>query len=188
MPKDRKGKALACLGAWLCVQRVLVGLGPPSWGKNWSPSRRMGREARWDLVIPHEPSLVPVPLPWAETLEAGRSDEHAGALQGVAGPLEVVPADAIELADVVPRWVVDAVQVGEPTSIEPPACEEGAGGRVASHGEHPWVFCIGSPPSLCSPPDSIWAHLQRQLSLSASRVLKRVPCSANPLCCPAVPL
>lgn len=38
------------------------------------------------------------------------------------------------------------------------------------------------------PPDSIWAHLQRQLSLSASRVLKLVPCRTRLLWRPAEPL
>uniref|UniRef100_A0A8C6ZCP6 Family with sequence similarity 110 member A n=1 Tax=Nothoprocta perdicaria TaxID=30464 RepID=A0A8C6ZCP6_NOTPE len=54
-------------------------------------------------------------------LEARGPDEHAGALERVAGPLEVVPADAVELADVVPRRVVDAVEVGEAAGVEPPA-------------------------------------------------------------------
>lgn len=43
-----------------------------------------------------------------------------------------------------------------------------------------------SPPH--PPPDSIWAHLQRQLSLSASRVLKLVPCRTRLLWRPADPL
>lgn len=46
-----------------------------------------------------------------------------------------------------------------------------------------WGF---SPPH--PPPDSIWAHLQRQLSLSASRVLKLVPCKTRLLWRPADPL
>lgn len=99
-----------------------------------------------------------------------------------------MPADAVELADVVLGWVVDAVQVGEAAGVEPPACEEGAGREGGILRRHPWVLCGCVSPPPRSPPDSIWAHLQRQLSLSASRVLKRVPCSAMPLCCPAVPL
>lgn len=161
-----------------------------NWGKSFPAV------ARRVQCRPTVPSPRALPLCQAGTsggaalstgmLEAGRSYHHASAFQGVAGPLEVVPADAVELADVVPCWVVDAVQVGETTGVEPPACQEGAEGQGGIPGWHPWVLC--GCPTLCSPPDSIWAHLQRQLSLSASRVLKRVPCGAIPLCCPAVPL
>lgn len=167
-----------------------------NWGKRFPAAA--GR-ARSPPAIPS-----PGPLPPCQAgsgcgaapaaLEGGGSDQHAGALQGVAGPLEVVPADAVQLADVVLRRVVNAVQVGEAAGVEPPACREGAGWEGGIPGGHPWVLrgCLSPlsspPPATHSPPDSIWAHLQRQLSLSASRVLKRVPCSAMPLCCPAVPL
>lgn len=43
--------------------------------------------------------------------DANRTHHHAGGAQRVAGALEVVPADAIELAHVVVSWVVDAVEV-----------------------------------------------------------------------------
>lgn len=46
----------------------------------------------------------------------------------------------------------------------------------------------GASPRLNPPPDNIWAHLQRQLSLSASRVLKLVPCRTRLLWRPAEPL
>lgn len=47
---------------------------------------------------------------------------------------------------------------------------------------------MGLPPAQHPPPDNIWAHLQRQLSLSASWVLKLVPCRTRPLWRPAEPL
>lgn len=123
-------------------------------------------------------------------LEARGPYQHAGALQRVAGTLEIVPADAVELADVVPGRVVDPVQVGEPAGVEPPACGRRERGGSVLRGWAPgWGGDFRTPaPAPRSPPDSIWAHLQRQLSLSASRVLKLVPCRAKPLCCPAVPL
>lgn len=64
-----------------------------------------------------------------------------------------------------PKWGGnEGVQPGEP---------------VQRHG-----FTPGSHP----PPDSIWAHLQRQLSLSAPRVLKLVPWRTRLLWRPAEPL
>lgn len=146
-----------------------------SWGILAAPNHPLSRTSPSALALA------------AGKLEAGGSDHHAGALQGVAGPLEVVPADAVELADVVPGRVVDAIQVGEATGIEPPSCGKGAGWEGGIAGWHSRVL-HGGVPLLHSPPESIWAHLQRQLSLSASRVLNWVPCSARPLCCPAVPL
>lgn len=44
-------------------------------------------------------------------LDAHGTHHHASGTQRVAGALEVVPADAIELAHVVASWVVDAIEV-----------------------------------------------------------------------------
>lgn len=51
---------------------------------------------------------------------AGRLDHHPGAFQGVTRPLEIVPPNSVQLPDVVSGRIVDAVQIGEATSIEPP--------------------------------------------------------------------
>lgn len=53
-------------------------------------------------------------------LEVVGSHHHGGGAQGVAGASEVVPLDAVELPDVVADSVVNTVQVGETTSVEPP--------------------------------------------------------------------
>lgn len=45
------------------------------------------------------------------SLDARGTHHHAGGAQRVAGALEVVPADAVELAHVVASRVVDAVEV-----------------------------------------------------------------------------
>lgn len=45
---------------------------------------------------------------------------HACAVQGVAGASEVVPADAIDLVQVLMNWIVDAIEVGEATGVKPP--------------------------------------------------------------------
>lgn len=44
-------------------------------------------------------------------LEARRTHHHASGAQRVAGTLEVLPADAVDLAQVVADRVVDAVEV-----------------------------------------------------------------------------
>lgn len=44
-------------------------------------------------------------------LGANGAHHHASGAQRVAGSLEVVPADAVELAQVAASWVVDAIQV-----------------------------------------------------------------------------
>ena len=53
-------------------------------------------------------------------LEVVGSYHHGGGTQGVAGPSEVVPLDAVELPDVVTNSVVNPVQVGETASVKPP--------------------------------------------------------------------
>lgn len=66
--------------------------------------------------------------PWQHTgvaeggmlLEVVGSYHHGGGAQGVARAPEVVPLDAVELPDVVADGVVNAVQVGETTSVKPP--------------------------------------------------------------------
>lgn len=45
---------------------------------------------------------------------------HACAMQRVAGAPEIVPADAIDLVQVLMDWIVDAVEVGEATGVKPP--------------------------------------------------------------------
>lgn len=52
--------------------------------------------------------------------EVRGSHHHGGGAQGVAGPSEVVPLDAVELADVVADRVVNPVEVGETAGVEPP--------------------------------------------------------------------
>lgn len=44
-------------------------------------------------------------------LDAQRTHHHASGAQRVAGTLEVLPADAVDLAQVLADWVVDAVEV-----------------------------------------------------------------------------
>lgn len=56
-------------------------------------------------------------------LEVIGSYHHGGRAQGVAGTSEVMPLDAVKLSDVVSDGVVDTVQVGETTSVKPPACQ-----------------------------------------------------------------
>lgn len=41
-------------------------------------------------------------------------------MQRVAGAPEIVPADAIDLVQVLMDWIVDAVEVGEATGVKPP--------------------------------------------------------------------
>lgn len=50
------------------------------------------------------------------------ADHHDGGPQRVAGTLEVVPLDTVQLAYVLPLGEVHAVQVGRSARIEPPAC------------------------------------------------------------------
>lgn len=53
-------------------------------------------------------------------LEVIGSHHHGGGAQGVAGASEVVPLDAVEFPDVVAHTVVNPIEVGETTGIEPP--------------------------------------------------------------------
>lgn len=53
-------------------------------------------------------------------LEVVGSYHHGGGVEGVTGPSEVVPLDAVELPDVVSNSVVDTVQVRETTGVKPP--------------------------------------------------------------------
>lgn len=53
--------------------------------------------------------------------DAHGAQHHASGPQRVAGALEVVPADAIELAHVVASWVVDAVEIREAAGVKPPS-------------------------------------------------------------------
>lgn len=95
-------------------------------------------------------------------LEARGPYQHAGALQRVAGALEVVPADAVELADVVPGRVVDAVQVGEPAGVEPPACGRRERGGSVLRGWAPggFLFFFGGRGGVISGPQpQLPAHL-----------------------------
>lgn len=52
--------------------------------------------------------------------EVQRADHHGGAAEGVAGPFEVMPLDAVELPEVLPAAEVEPVEVGRAAGIEPP--------------------------------------------------------------------
>lgn len=55
--------------------------------------------------------------------EVCRPDHHGCGLERVAGPLPVVPLDAVELVCALLLWVVHPVEVGRTAGVEPPACE-----------------------------------------------------------------
>lgn len=59
--------------------------------------------------------------------EVVRPDHHGGGPQGVAGPSEMVPLDAVEFSNVVSNGVIDTVQVGEAAGVKPPTYEETRG-------------------------------------------------------------
>lgn len=65
---------------------------------------------------------------------------HASGPQRVTGTLEVVPADAVELAHVVASWVVDAVEIREAAGVKPPSWQRegktlwGGGGQPVGWG------------------------------------------------------
>lgn len=65
--------------------------------------------------------------------EVQRADHHDGGPKWVAGTLEVVPLDTVELAYVLPLGEVHAVQVRRSARIKPPACQE-EGGRMEGIG------------------------------------------------------
>lgn len=75
--------------------------------------------------------------------DAHGAQHHASGPQRVAGALEVVPANAVELAHVVASWVVDAVEIREAAGIKPPSWgrERDVLGEV---GASQWAE--GSPP------------------------------------------
>lgn len=52
--------------------------------------------------------------------EVQGADHHDGGSQRVAGALEVVPLDTVQLANVLPLGEVHAVKVGRATRIKPP--------------------------------------------------------------------
>lgn len=69
--------------------------------------------------------------------EVQRTDHHDGGPQRVAGTLEVVPLDTVQLAYVLPLGEVHAVQVGRSARIKPPACRDECegGGRAGEKRE-----------------------------------------------------
>lgn len=68
----------------------------------------------WVCLVQTIPCPGPLESPASRrrrSLDARGTHHHASGAQRVAGALEVVPADAVELAHVVASRVVDAIEV-----------------------------------------------------------------------------
>lgn len=110
---EGSGCALVRRGRQVCVVTSLgSSLGMPESRFCGGRGAARGRVSElWDAVYAGSPS------------EVRRPDHHGCGLERVAGPLPVVPLDAVELVCALPPRVVHPVEVGRTTGIEPPACE-----------------------------------------------------------------
>lgn len=59
-------------------------------------------------------------------------------MKGITRTLEIVPFDAVKLAQALSFTVVDAIEIGGTTSIKPPACLVREENRIDPFVEKPW--------------------------------------------------
>lgn len=83
---------------------------------------RVGGGGAWGVRRALRAPCLSASRQWETLSEVVRSDHHCSGAQGITGPTEVVPLDAIKLSDVVAHGVVDPVEVGEAAGVEPPPC------------------------------------------------------------------